>query len=178
MNRITAEDGFSLIEILVASAIFLVGSLGTASMLLATGRMTQQGAEIGEATLVAEWKLEQLQTLPSSDPDLRGCPPPAGCYATIDEARKTDGPGTIAPADSVGGTARTQFQLRWINEAAVGGLMHYEVIVSWPRDRRIQGLAAADTGFVDCTDTATNATVDGLSADCKHVYFHTYRKVI
>jgi type IV pilus assembly protein PilV len=58
--------GFSLIEVLIAMAIFSIGILAVGSMQLSTSKNNTTGNELTGATMLARQKIEELKTL---DPD-------------------------------------------------------------------------------------------------------------
>jgi type II secretion system protein I len=64
MNR-----GFSLIEVMIAMAIFSIGILAVGSMQLSTSKNNTTGNELTGATMLARQKIEELKTLDPSDLD-------------------------------------------------------------------------------------------------------------
>ena len=54
-----ANQGYSLIEVLVAMAIFSIGVLGVGTMILSTSRNNTNGNIMTEATMLARAKLEE-----------------------------------------------------------------------------------------------------------------------
>jgi type IV pilus assembly protein PilV len=62
------QDGFTLIEVLVALTIFAVGLLAIAAMQTSAIRMNSTGNRITEISTVSIDRLENLMSLPYSDP--------------------------------------------------------------------------------------------------------------
>lgn len=62
-----AEDGFTLMEVLVATTIAAVGFLGLAATHVASMRATAMGRNISIATNVATEALETLRRMPYDD---------------------------------------------------------------------------------------------------------------
>jgi type IV pilus assembly protein PilV len=68
MGTLKKEEGFTLIEVLIALTIFAVGLLGVAAMQTSAIRMN---ATAGKLTNLSTWgtdKIEELSALPYSDP--------------------------------------------------------------------------------------------------------------
>lgn len=59
--------GFSLIEVLIAMAIFSIGILAVGSMQLSTSRNNTRGNITTQATMLARQKIEELKNLDRSD---------------------------------------------------------------------------------------------------------------
>jgi len=70
MGTLKKENGYTLIEVLIALTIFAVGLLAVAGMQTAAVRMNSTA---GKLTNLSTWgmdKIEELSTLPYSDPIL------------------------------------------------------------------------------------------------------------
>jgi len=68
MEKLKKEDGYTLIEVLIALTIFAVGLLGVAAMQTSAIRMNSTA---GKLTNLSTWgtdKIEELSALPYSDP--------------------------------------------------------------------------------------------------------------
>ena len=68
MGKLKKEDGFTLIEVLIAITIFAVGLLAVAGMQTSAIRMNSTA---GKLTNLSTWgmdKIEELSALPYSDP--------------------------------------------------------------------------------------------------------------
>jgi prepilin-type N-terminal cleavage/methylation domain-containing protein len=87
-SRTSANDhGFSIIEVLVALAIFTIGILGVAAMQLASVKGNTSGRGVTDITTWAADKIEDLISLPYSDPLLT-----AGTHSlATDLSFETDG---------------------------------------------------------------------------------------
>lgn len=66
----TERAGFSLLEILVGIAIFMVGMIGVAALLVSTVKYNTFSGKMSEATFLAEAKMEELLEKESTDVDL------------------------------------------------------------------------------------------------------------
>jgi type IV pilus assembly protein PilV len=73
-SEIKNNNGFTLIEILVAISIFAVGALAVASLQISSGKSNRTGSEITMAANLASDQLERLMTLPFDDDDLKTDP--------------------------------------------------------------------------------------------------------
>jgi len=58
------EKGLSLIEVVISMAIFAIGFLAIAGLMVATARNNTTGNTLTHATLLAEAKVEYLKALP------------------------------------------------------------------------------------------------------------------
>jgi type IV pilus assembly protein PilV len=68
MEKLRKEDGFTLIEVLIALTIFAVGLLGVAAMQTSAIKVNSTA---GKLTNLSTWgmdKIEELSALPYSDP--------------------------------------------------------------------------------------------------------------
>lgn len=63
------EQGFSLIEVLVAVSLMAIALAGLASMDINSIRADTRSSRANVATILAQAKLEELRTLRRSDPD-------------------------------------------------------------------------------------------------------------
>ena len=57
------SNGFTLIEVLVALAVFSIGILALASLQLSTARSTKTGNVVTQATMLARAQIEQLKNV-------------------------------------------------------------------------------------------------------------------
>ncbi len=62
-NAQTGERGFTLVEVIVAMIILVVGILGLAASAATVGRLTTLGVQQGRATNAAVSKIEELRSL-------------------------------------------------------------------------------------------------------------------
>lgn len=70
INTLKKQDGFTLIEVLIAVTIFAVGLLAIAAMQTSAIRMNSTGNRLTELSTCGIDKLERLMSLPYSDPQL------------------------------------------------------------------------------------------------------------
>ena len=70
MKILKNQNGFSLIEVLVAVTIFAVGLLALAKLQIVSIRGNSSARGVTEASVVAQSKFEELKLLPVSDPAL------------------------------------------------------------------------------------------------------------
>jgi len=70
-NANKADKGFTLIEVLIAFAIFSIGILAVASMQLTARMQSRNSSEITEATAIAYNKMEELMLRPFDNVDLK-----------------------------------------------------------------------------------------------------------
>lgn len=66
----SGEKGFTLIEIMIALAIFSIGILGVASMQILSVNYNSHARRTSEATTWGVERMESLMTLPYADADL------------------------------------------------------------------------------------------------------------
>ena len=76
------DEGFTLIEVLIAISIFAVGLLAVATMQLSAIRVNSTAGQITTRITWAQDKLEQLMALPYSDPLLEAAGNPPGNDST------------------------------------------------------------------------------------------------
>ena len=69
-NKKNNNRGYSLIEVLIAMAIFSLGILGVAGMQISSTGSNSNARKITDATYYAEDRLETLMSLPWADADL------------------------------------------------------------------------------------------------------------
>jgi prepilin-type N-terminal cleavage/methylation domain-containing protein len=70
-GRAREEKGFSLIEVLIAAAIFLIVALGIVPFFTQAIVNNRAGADFTQSTNYAKSELERLYALPFSSPDLQ-----------------------------------------------------------------------------------------------------------
>jgi type IV pilus assembly protein PilV len=78
-RELQKDEGFSLIEVLIAISIFAVGLLAVAAMQTSAIRVNSTAGQITDRTTLAQDKLEELMGLSYSDPWLQDLgDPPSG----------------------------------------------------------------------------------------------------
>ncbi len=70
VNPLRAVRGFSLIEVLIALAIFSIGILAVASLQVSASMQSRNSSEITEATAIAFNQMEELMLRPFAHNDL------------------------------------------------------------------------------------------------------------
>ncbi len=70
IKTLKKQDGFTLIEVLIAVTIFAVGLLAIAAMQTSAIRMNSTGNRLTELSTCGIDKLERLMSLPYTDPQL------------------------------------------------------------------------------------------------------------
>lgn len=165
MRSFRNEDGFTLLETLIAVGIFAIGSLGVLGLVTVAIGLNGQSRQFTEAGLLAQWKLDQLSVLPSTDANVSGCSADTSvalmCRANGTAKVSGSTAATVNLAD-IGATAQTstRFQLFWsatdVTAAGYAGIKSLGVQIRWPHDRNVQALVPTDTGFVDCAVGGSN----------------------
>ena len=64
------ESGYTLIETMIAIAIFAIGFLAIASLQIAASKTNRAGSDYTQATTIATDRMERLMNLPYGDGDL------------------------------------------------------------------------------------------------------------
>ena len=96
MGKLKKEDGFTLIEVLIAITIFAVGLLAVAAMQTSAIRMNSTA---GKLTNLSTWgmdKIEELSALPYNDPWLETAGNPPGNDSAGNTHQEVSGDYTIS----------------------------------------------------------------------------------
>jgi len=96
MAKMRKEDGFTLIEVLVALSIFAVGLLAVAAM---QNSAILMNSSAGKLTNLSTWgmdKIEELSTLPYNDPWLETAGNPPGNDSAGNTHQEVSGDYTIS----------------------------------------------------------------------------------
>lgn len=173
-TTIRSDAGFTLLEALVSLLIFSIGALGVLGLVTTSLRTNAQARQISEASLVGQWKVEQLQVRPITDAYLAsGCAAAATLTTMCRQNGGSSTPITTAASMTIGdvgaaAVSSARYQVFWNVRAVPSqpGMSAIDVQVMWPRDRNLQGLDAGATGFVDCGSTPER---------CFRVAFNSYR---
>jgi type IV pilus modification protein PilV len=64
------DSGFTIIEVLIAMAIFAIGILGIAKLQISSIGGNRTAMEVSEASFLCEGKLEELMSIPYADADV------------------------------------------------------------------------------------------------------------
>jgi len=70
IKRKNNNQGFTLIEVLIAVSIFAIGFLAVAAMQITANKSTRRSVEFTEATAIASDRMERLMALPYGDGQL------------------------------------------------------------------------------------------------------------
>jgi type IV pilus assembly protein PilV len=120
------EEGFALVEVMIAIVILAVGLLGLAALMAQLTSTTGSSRYSGTQVMLASEKLEDLNRLPVGDPNLA-----AGGSLTTDAASYSDQvqvssdngtTATVASGTAAATTDLLQFRRRWVIEASPAGL--------------------------------------------------------
>src|SRR5580765_21460 len=120
------EDGFALIEVMIAILILAIGLLGLAALMAQLTGTTGNSRYMGTEVMLASEKLEDLNRLQVGDPSLA-----AGGNLASDAANYSDQiqvssdngtTTTVAAGTAAASTDMLQFRRRWIIEQNPSGL--------------------------------------------------------
>jgi type IV pilus assembly protein PilV len=120
------EEGFALVEVMIAIVILAVGLLGLAALMAQLTSTTGSSRYSGTQVMLASEKLEDLNRLPVGDPNLA-----AGGSLTTDSAGYSDQvqvssdngtTSTVAAGTAAATTDLLQFRRRWVIESSPTGL--------------------------------------------------------
>jgi len=138
-NTFSEEKGFTLIEVMIAMAVFAIGILAVGSMQLTAAHGNTESGKMTTAATIAQNQMEQLISTDYDDPAYPGNP----AWALND----TNGDGTAGLNSNTAGTAdhadpanpvNGQYFVYW-NIAADNPIRNtktIEVIVTWRNGRR------------------------------------------
>jgi prepilin-type N-terminal cleavage/methylation domain-containing protein len=150
---VPSERGFTLLEVLIASAIVSVALSSLAQLFVLSAHANSHARAMTVATLLAIQKMEGLRSLmwsfdargsPLTDPRLAASPSDAlrvntaGCFDFVDSAGRSLGEATAPPA-------RATYLRRWSIEplpADPGNVLVLQVLVTQRFSRNIDTAAA------------------------------------
>lgn len=112
------QEGFSLLEVLVASTLLAVAVIGTGYLFVAGQGGMEQEEWLRAALVKATQKLEELRGLPLSDPSLVGEPEPGREHLEPSNPVLLEDRGTADPSDDLMGHLRWKVVL--VEEPASG----------------------------------------------------------
>ena len=150
------DAGMTLLEVLIAMAIFSFGSLGVLGLTLTSIKMNQSSRYFSEANLLAQWKFDQVAV----GTPVATCLVATPCWAD-GTAVVASGPKTVTTAEMLGGVKTgAKYQLTWSNVAQTTGtekgLYSVHVTVRWPRNRDLMGLPETAGTFLNCYSTGAS----------------------
>jgi prepilin-type N-terminal cleavage/methylation domain-containing protein len=120
------QDGFALIEVMIAIMILAIGLLGLAALMAQLTGTTSNSRYMGTEVMLASEKLEDLNRLAPGDAALA----PGGNLLN-DDANYSDqvqvssdngGSNTVAAGSAAASSDMLQFRRRWVIEASPAGL--------------------------------------------------------
>lgn len=163
MRRRSREEGLSLIEVLVAMAVFAIGALGVLGMTTTTLHLNLNSRQITDATILGSRQLEQMQLVGLGASEFSSCG--TRCWLNPTGLVPSTSAMTIRPADVLGGAAgsNASYQVTW-RVQSTGGMTYIHVVVHWPKSRDLSGTDW--TSQLDCFATPQS---------CYSVQFHSYR---
>ena len=130
------KKGFTLIEVLIAIVLLVVGLLGTAGIMTNTMQQNNYAARRTEATTVAQDELERILALPFTHTDLTDLTDTTAAPVTITYPDPIDYPDAITTDYTLGYTVTTL----WSDSAAKEIFKEIQVIVTWADDPRANPL--------------------------------------
>lgn len=142
-------SGFSLIEVLIATAIVTIGVASLAQLFVAAARANRLAAATGVTLLLASQRMEMLTgesiTLPS--------PPDALSVSTSGYVDYLDATGVSLGAASIAPPPGTAYICRWsiapLPESAMEGMVVQVVVLAWPGLARQTQLVTVRTRTVN-----------------------------
>lgn len=176
------EEGFTLLEVLVAMTIFAIGSLGVLSLVMTSMTLNSQSRNFAEASVLGQWKLDELMTTRVDATIYTDCAtvsanPQQMCRADslsrTAAGYLTSGAGSVSIADIGGTGSNSQYQVFWsqtlLTAGAENGLYALHVVVRWPHKTDLGGVPAGGANFLACDDPAN-------TAQCYSIEFNAYRR--
>jgi prepilin-type N-terminal cleavage/methylation domain-containing protein len=163
------QSAFTLIEVLIAMGIFAIGSLGVLAMVTTSMSINSNAKQIQEASLLAQWKLEQIQLIPVAHAFIASCGSGSGCWQNGTSATPATAAAGVQPTNVLGSQAGSTayYQLNWKSTTLTSpnaGLRYIHVAAYWPRDPKL--MSSDYSGTLDCR---ANPTL------CRMVEFHVYK---
>jgi len=144
MRRLTQEHGFTIVEMMVAVFVLLVGALGTLAMLDTANKRSRSASDRQNATAISRQVLEAAKSLP---------------YREV-------APGSVVAAlrhdSSIAGISASPWRIERDNT-----VFTVQVEVCW-LDERADGLGSRAPGNF-CPGSGTGGTADGNAIDHKRV---------
>lgn len=121
-NRRSGEEGFAILDALIAAALFGVFMMGVIGMLVQTGNTNTLARDVTEASSLAADVIERLASLPYEDPDLQN--------NTMTEPDTEDG--------------KYSFAITTALDAVADNTMSIAVTVSWMDGGRAKNITIND----------------------------------
>lgn len=121
-HRRSGEEGFAILDALIAAALFGICMMGVVGMLVQTSNTNTLARDVTEASSLAADVIERLASLPYDDPDLQG--------NTMTEPDTEDG--------------KYSFAITTALDAVVDRTMSIAVTVSWMNRGRVKNITIHD----------------------------------
>lgn len=134
-RRISREDGFSLLEVMIAAAILATGLLAIALAQVSALKMGSRSKHLSEAVYLAQEQIETFQALPATDATFSTAvtdfDDPVGRILAGGDSEY----GTVAWNPEQGGD-QTVFTRRWTIEPNTpsAGMSRVTVEIQWSED--------------------------------------------
>mgnify|MGYP001571854805 FL=1 len=131
ITTIKQENGFSLLEVLIALVILAIGLLAIAQMQITAIKGNAYGSEMTSASSLASNTLERLMALPYTDVAPLTVPPPDASSTSV--AASIVG-GTLDPLGAIEGGINNQNYTRayWVvDNSPYAGMRQITVRVAW-----------------------------------------------
>lgn len=121
-NRRSGEEGFAILDALIAAALFGICMMGVVSMLVQTSNTNTLARDVTEASSLAADVIERLASLPYDHPDLQN--------NTMTEPDTEDGKYSFAITSAL--------------DQVVDHTMSIAVTVSWKNRGRVKNITIHD----------------------------------
>jgi prepilin-type N-terminal cleavage/methylation domain-containing protein len=144
MRRLTQERGFTIVEMMVAASVLLIGALGTLAMLDMANKRSRSASDRQNATAVARQVVEAAKSVPFRDIA------PGSIVSTLRQD------------SAIAGVSDSPWQIERDNTRYT-----VQVDVCW-LDERADGLGSRAPGNF-CPGSGSGGTADGNSIDHKRV---------
>lgn len=130
--KIIKQEGFSLLEVLIALVILAIGLLAVAQMQITAIKGNAYGSEMTSASSLASNTIERFMGLPYTDLDLMLTGPPPDTSSTSVAASIVG--GTLDPLGAIEGGINNQNYTRayWVvDNSPYAGMRQITVRVAW-----------------------------------------------
>jgi len=116
-NRISGEDGMTLLEVMIALVILAIGLLAASGMQIMAIRGNASGFKFTTAAALADQRIVQLSNLSFSDPALNPGTVPVDQTVTVQNVVYT-GQYTVSPdGNPITGVKMITYTVSWDNNA-------------------------------------------------------------
>jgi len=129
------NNGFTLIEVLIAISIFAIGSLAVAALQISAGKSNRTGSEITMAANIASDRMETLMALDFGDPDL-----------------------STLPEDNPHPDSRGKYNLQWV-------VTDTDIDADGTDDSKVINLTVSWTGYLNASSDPRSVKIDFIKPD-------------